>query len=193
MSKNKKKIAFTGGPNCGKSSIIKIVKEKFGDKVAVVPEAATILFAGGYPRTDSSPIHVEQAQKMIYFMIGELEELIEKTTDPEVLLCDRFSLDGFAFWPSGLDGFLQANGNTTLEKEFAKYEHLIYLPVPTDSKCYCNNNTTRTENVEQSLAIDKRIYDVVKDHPNFHKIENPNDYESKAQQVLEIVEKILEG
>ncbi len=187
----KKKIAFTGGPNSGKSSIIKIAKQVFGRKVEIAPEAATILWGGGYPRKDDSPIHVEQAQKIIYHMIGELEELVEKTSDCEIILCDRFSLDGFAFWPSGLDGFLKTNGNSSVKKEFAKYDAVIYLPSPTDEKCYCNNNNTRTEDVKESLAIDKRIYDVCKKHHNFYKIENPNDYKSKTEQVLKILAEIL--
>ena len=186
-----KKLAFTGGPNSGKSSIIKIAQETFGEKVSVAKEAATILFAGGYPRTDDSPEHVEQAQKIIYHMIEKLEELEERTKPAKVMLCDRFTLDGFAFWPSGLEGFLKANGNSTLEKEFDKYYAVIHLLSPSDPKCYCNNNNTRTEDVEGSLAIDKRIYDVVKKHPNFYSIKNPNDYKSKTEQVLEIITEVL--
>ncbi|MBT3392529.1 MAG: ATP-binding protein [Elusimicrobiaceae bacterium] len=188
-----RKIAFTGGPNSGKSSIIKIAKETFGEQVSVAKEAATILFAGGYPRKDDSPAHVEQAQKIIYYMIEQLEELEERTSDAKVMLCDRFTLDGFAFWPSGLEGFLKANGNSSLEKEFAKYFAIVHLPSPSDPKCYCGNNTTRTEDVSESLAIDKRIYDVCKKHPNFYKIENANDYKNKTEQVLEIITDVLKN
>ena len=55
----KKRIALTGGPNGGKTTALSVLKETFGNKIELVPEAATLIFSGGFPRKDGSRAHVE--------------------------------------------------------------------------------------------------------------------------------------
>ena len=61
-----KRIAITGGPNGGKTTALSVLKETFGSKIEVVPEAATMIFSGGFPRKDGSPEHVRTAQRIIF-------------------------------------------------------------------------------------------------------------------------------
>src|SRR5690606_41553642 len=48
-----KKIALTGGPGGGKSTAAELFKREYKDFISLVPEVATLLFKGGYPRFDS--------------------------------------------------------------------------------------------------------------------------------------------
>ncbi|NDI06057.1 MAG: hypothetical protein EBY58_07285 [Rhodobacteraceae bacterium] len=45
------KIVLTGGPGGGKTTAADLFRRELGEKVVVVPEAATMLFSGGFPRT----------------------------------------------------------------------------------------------------------------------------------------------
>src|SRR5688572_33265034 len=45
------RIALTGGPGGGKTTAADLFRRELGEAVVVVPESATILFAGGFPRT----------------------------------------------------------------------------------------------------------------------------------------------
>lgn len=44
------KIVLTGGACAGKNTSINIIKDKYGDKIIVVPEAATSILSGGFYR-----------------------------------------------------------------------------------------------------------------------------------------------
>ncbi|MCB0954305.1 MAG: AAA family ATPase, partial [Microthrixaceae bacterium] len=44
------RIVLTGGPGGGKTTAADLFRREIGDSVVVVPESATTLFAGGFPR-----------------------------------------------------------------------------------------------------------------------------------------------
>ncbi len=45
------RIVLTGGPGGGKTTAADLFRREIGDRVVIVPEAATILFQGGFPRS----------------------------------------------------------------------------------------------------------------------------------------------
>ncbi len=45
-----KRIALTGGPGAGKTAVLELLRKYFCKHVRVLPEAASILFGGGFPR-----------------------------------------------------------------------------------------------------------------------------------------------
>ena len=45
------RLALTGGPGGGKTTAADLFRRELGERVVVVPESATILFAGGFPRS----------------------------------------------------------------------------------------------------------------------------------------------
>ena len=87
MGQTQKRIVFTGGPSGGKTSIIDMVLRRFGKKVVVVPEAATILYAGGFPRKPG-PEPMRHIQRAIYYTVRELEDLTALTSEAPIALCD---------------------------------------------------------------------------------------------------------
>ena len=44
------RIVLTGGPGGGKTTAADLFRREIGNRVVIVPEAATILFQGGFPR-----------------------------------------------------------------------------------------------------------------------------------------------
>ncbi len=42
----KKRIVITGGPGGGKMTALDLFRRELGDRVSVVPEAATMIFSG---------------------------------------------------------------------------------------------------------------------------------------------------
>ena len=45
------RIVLTGGPGGGKTTAADLFRREIGERVVIVPEAATILFQGGFPRS----------------------------------------------------------------------------------------------------------------------------------------------
>ena len=49
----RKRIVLTGGPGAGKTAVLELVRQEFCAHVQILPEAAGIVFGGGFPRTGS--------------------------------------------------------------------------------------------------------------------------------------------
>jgi len=187
--KRKKRIVFTGGPSGGKTSIIEIVKRHFGDKIAVVPEAATILYGGGFPRA-RGPETMRHVQRAIYYVVRELEDITDETGKASIAICDRGTLDGMAYWPETGPGFLESMG-TTREEEFKRYAVVIHLRSLKAERSY-RSSDSRIESHAQALELDKRIENVWKGHPNRFVIEEEPDFLLKINRVMEVLELEME-
>jgi ADP-ribose pyrophosphatase YjhB (NUDIX family) len=61
------KIALTGGPGGGKSTAAELFRREFKDHISLVPEVATLLFKGGFPRVNNESV-VASIQKSIFQM-----------------------------------------------------------------------------------------------------------------------------
>jgi len=92
-----RRFVLTGGPGAGKTAALELVRRTFCPHVVLVPEAAGILFAGGFPR-GGGPEHARAAQRAIYHVQHELE-ILALTHAPALVLCDRGTVDGAAYWP----------------------------------------------------------------------------------------------
>ncbi|WP_424245083.1 putative ATPase [Elusimicrobium posterum] len=185
----KKRIVLTGGPSGGKTTALSIIKESFGAKVEIVKEAATMIYAGGYPRNDSSPRHIVHAQRIIYFATKELEALAEETSKAKLVVCDRGTLDGAVYWPKGCEDFLEKM-NTTKEAEFKRYDAIVHLSPPQDPAIY-QTSLVRTESLEGAMEVDRKILEVWEGHPRRYVIEKDASYLKKAELIKELVADIL--
>ena len=82
------RIALTGAPGGGKTTAAEFFRREIGDRVVIVPEAATILFQGGFPRSQNGEV-VRIAQQTIFQLQQKLEEVQRATYPDRILLCDR--------------------------------------------------------------------------------------------------------
>ncbi len=103
---------------------------------------------------------------------------------PAVILCDRGTVDGFAYWP-GPGDFWRGLG-TTQEAELARYYAVIHLRVPPDG-VYNRNNPLRLESVAEALAIDDLIVHAWNKHPHRIVIEAQDEFLDKAASAIEVI------
>ena len=62
---NRCRIVLTGGRGGGKTTAADLFRREIGERVVIVPEAATLLFSGGFPRA-STPPAIHAVQRAIY-------------------------------------------------------------------------------------------------------------------------------
>lgn len=188
------KIALTGGPSGGKTTLAQALQKEFSSSLIVVPEAASIVFGGGWPRRKSQ-VGVQHQQKAIFFLQRELESLLYHENPDRLMVCDRGSLDGMAYWPgpgTGTD-FLEAV-NTTIEREIRRYDWLIHLDTAPASY-YDVNNPLRNESFEEAWRLNEKIKEAWATHPQRFVIDNHESghFLEKLQRALLVIERIIEG
>ena len=177
---HKRKIVLTGGPGAGKTAVLDLLRHELCEHVAILPEAAGLVFSGGFPRNQKPDVR-RAAQRAIFHVQCELEAAFE-ANGSTVLLCDRGAVDGAAYWP-GPEDFWAAVG-TTRNAALGRYDVVIHLRVPADAH-YGHQNPLRTESGVEARAIDDRIMTAWAGHPKRIVIDSSTDFMDKARRALE--------
>ncbi len=184
------KVVLTGGPSGGKTTLAATIQKEFSDQVLIVPEAASMLFAGGFPRRPGVK-SISHRQKAIYFLQRELEGLCEDEKPNVLLVCDRGSLDGTAYWPDPNSNFLDAI-QSSVEKEIARYDYVIHLDTaPKDF--YDLSNQLRVESYEEASKLNERIKTAWQGHPRRFIIDNSGPFVDKLYRATKVIQQILKG
>ena len=179
------KVVLTGGPGAGKTAILEFMTLAFCRHVVILPEAAGILFRGGFPR-DGKNVRLRAAQRAIFHVQRELEAGTAEE-NAAVVVCDRGTPDGSAYWPG--PGALWEEVGTSLEAEVARYDAVIHLRTPSEGNGYNYRNPLRTETVTEALEIDARIGALWSGHPRYMEVPATDDFLVKARQALELIRK----
>lgn len=157
---------LTGGPGGGKTTAADLFRRELGERVVVVPEAATLVFSGGFPRCPAPP-ELLSAQRAIYHVQRNLEDVQSARFPDRILLCDRGTVDGAAYWPGDPHEFCDALG-TTLDAELARYDGVIFFESAAVGGLQVEGgNPLRTESLEEAAALDARLRSVWILHPRF--------------------------
>ena len=157
-----KLVVLTGGPGGGKTAVLEMARRYFCQHVSIAPEAASIVFGGGFPRTET-PKGLRAAQRAIYHVQKSLEDVALENRQTAVVLCDRGTLDGLAYWPGSRQSFFD-EFDTTLERELSRYSAVVHVEVPALAWGY-EKNRIRRESVSQARQIDQRIARAWRGHP----------------------------
>lgn len=182
-----RRVVLTGGPGAGKSAVLELVKQSFCAHVMVLPESAGIVFGGGFPRR-SDLASMQSAQRAIFYVQRELENAAEGQ-NPAVILCDRGTVDGGAYWTNPPD--LWTSVGTTLPEQLGRYAAVIHLRVPSLAQGYNNSNPLRIESAEQAAKIDNEITGLWRKHPHVHSIPPADTFIQKAERVLEVLTELV--
>lgn len=182
-------VVLTGGPGAGKTAVLEIARRSLGARVAILPEAATILYGGGFWRRNSLPAR-KAAQRAIYHVQTEQERMVVEEREAAFVLCDRGTLDGLAYWPEEEASFWREL-ETSREAEFRKYYAVIHLRTPSAAQGYNYRNPLRIEDAVKAQAIDEHIVGVWAGHPNRHFIESTDDFLLKAHMALGLIRRFL--
>lgn len=185
-TQNQKFIVLTGGPGAGKTAILELARRNFCKNLLIVPEAASIIFSGGFPRREN-PVAKKSAQRVIVKVQQELERLVcEETQKCNYALCDRGTLDGLAYWPGDEESFFNETG-LNKERELSRYHAVIHLQSPNETDGYNLSNPARTESAALATEIDNRILKVWQAHKNHYVIPSSKNFFEKAARALEII------
>lgn len=184
------RIVLTGGPGAGKTTAADLFRREIGEEITLVPESATILFAGGFPRVAESQAQ-RSVQRAIFEVQRSLEDVQMSLFPDRLLLCDRGTVDGAAYWPDGNDGFFEAMGSTH-EAELARYDHVIFFETAAASGLrFQLGNRYRTETEEEAVALDARLRELWSPHPRFHLVPHNPSFLRKITVALSILESIV--
>lgn len=196
MSKQIHTIAITGGPCAGKTTAINYLQRKledFGFTVIVVSEVATELINSGL-----TPKRIQR----IDFQRELLDHMIEKEnrwkrlaasmdTDKVVILCDRGAVEIAAYTSQEeYDEVLRDSGHNVTGIRDGRYDAVIFLnSVAVDAPSFytCENNTARTESLEEARQLNARTLEVWVGHPHLRVIDNSTDLQGKLKRILQAV------
>ena len=181
------RIVLTGGPGAGKTAVLELVRQHFCEHVRVLKEAASIVFGGGFPRARDGPA-AAAAQRAIFYVQRELEAAAEGG-NAAIILCDRGTVDGAAYWPGPND--LWASVGTTLAAEIRRYDAVVHLRTPPLHAGYNHQNPLRVESATEASRVDDRLIDVWSSHPRRFIVEPAPDFLVKASRVLDILRRQL--
>ncbi len=178
-------VALTGGPGAGKTAVLETIRRELCEHVLVLPEAASIVFGGGFPREKALPYR-RAAQRAIFHVQRELERSAIESQRAAVILCDRGTVDGVAYWPEDDDSFWVETG-TTHADELARYAAVIHLRTPPADQGYNRRNPLRIEDAREAAAIDERIARAWAGHPGRVVVPSNHDFLVKVQTAIALV------
>jgi predicted ATPase len=175
---------LTGGPGGGKTTAADLMRREVGEKIVIVPEAATMLFSGGFPRFEE--VHARRsAQTAIYHVQRNLEDVHAAIYHDRILLCDRGTLDSVVYWPDNEDGGFFENLHTSLPRELARYDAVIFFETAAVGNLSIEGgNPTRTESVAQAVALDRRLQEVWGQHENYSFIPHESSFLKKLENAI---------
>ena len=188
------KLVLTGGPSGGNTTLAQAIQKEFISQVIVIPEAASIVYGGGWPRRKTQ-VGVQHQQRAIFYVQRELESLLYGENPGRLLVCDRGSLDGLAYWPGpGPEADFLSSVGTSIEDEVKRYDWVIHLDTAAASH-YDLTNPLRNENYEEAWKLNERVQDAWSTHPQRFIITNHESghFFEKLQRALLVVERIIEG
>lgn len=184
------RIVLTGGPGGGKTTAVDLFRREIGIRAVVVPEAATILFGGGFPRV-ADPGAREATQRAIFSVQRNLEDVQAVLYPDRVQLCDRGTVDGAAYWPDGPDAFFSTQG-TTLAAELARYDAVLFFETAAIGDIAIEGgNRYRVESNAEAVALDGRLRALWVGHPEFHLVRHEASFLRKITTGLAILESIV--
>jgi len=186
------RVVLTGGPGGGKTTAADLYRREIGDEVVVVPEAATLLYLGGFPR--GGEIGVRKAtQRAIYHVQINLEDAQSAHYQSRVLLCDRGTVDGAVYWPGDPLEFFDHLG-TTFDMELSRYDAVIFFETAAVGGISIEGgNPIRIESVEEALILDQKLKKLWSQHPHFIFVPHNASFIKKVNSGLKELAKLVVG
>jgi predicted ATPase len=184
------RIVLTGGPGGGKTTAADLFRREIGERVVIVPEAATLLFSGGFPRSDE--VHARKsAQSAIYHVQKHLENVQAALYPERILLCDRGTIDGAAYWPEDSSGFFESVGSSE-DRELARYDVVLFFETAAVGNISIEGgNPTRIESNARALELDRSLRALWSKHPRFILVPHQPSFVKKVMLGLALLERAV--
>jgi predicted ATPase len=187
-----KRIVITGGPGAGKTIITQRIAADHGDRYVAVPEAATLIYTALNTRWDKLDLAGKHdAQRRMYFLQLEQEQRLAAAHPNQILLLDRGTVDGAAYWPEGSDDFWR-NVGSTHQQELARYDAVIMLETCAALGIYDHDasNPCRFEDPAAAIAAGEKLLALWSKHPHLHHVEACAQMEDKTRDVIRLLDQL---
>lgn len=192
MKKNNLKIVITGGPGGGKTTALDLFSREFNSQSKVVPEAATLLFKNGINREVSTE-RIKIVQQAIFNLQITMENIFETLNQNVLLVCDRGTLDGLAYWPGAEEDFFKSI-NSTFDDELSRYDGVIFFETAAKkTHHFSSNNPYRIEGIERAIELDDKLKKVWSSHPQFTLISSTESFVDKITHGVNAIKKVIEN
>lgn len=203
MSYNEKlkRIAVTGPPCTGKSTIIETFRKEFSDTIQCVPEIATMLITQLQITPDtkeSSIVNTKEFGHTLYYVQQSLEKLSEeiaKKTGKRALLLDKSCLDvavHFLRIGETLKEY-EMYFSTTISDDYRKSDLVLFLGLPRKD-IYENirsNNAARRESYEEAKCAEEVYLKIWQNHPCLVYIPNKSSWEESLDKARKTIRDFL--
>jgi predicted ATPase len=186
-----RRVAISGGPGGGKSTVAAALARELAARVVVVPEVATHLLGGFFPGI-SGPDDRRAVQRAIYHVQVNLEAVHRaRYADDTVLVFDRGVIDGAAYWPDGTEAFFESVcGDPTAARE--RYDAVLFLESAAQGGLAIDSgNAARTEQRLEAARLDRLLYDLWSPHPRFRFVAHTQTFEAKVESALEALRELI--
>src|SRR6266550_3568365 len=188
-----KRIVLTGGPGAGKTRISSTVAAADPQRYVRVPEAATQIYDLLQTRWDRLDLPGRRdVQRRIYHLQREQEDALATAHPDKILLLDRGTIDGAAYWPEGPDDYWRDLG-TTAADELKRYDAVIWLQTSATLGLYDHDasNPCRFEHPEAAIASGNLLNMLWKNHPRVLHVDAFPDLNAKIDAVTSVLEEIV--
>lgn len=197
-----KRIVLTGGPCAGKTTALARIIQYFTDRgyaVYAQPEAATLFNQAGVNfLTDDKRLFFEYEKQLLSFQLHTedcFRKIAEKEGKPAIIIYDRGVMDIAAYMSKDMwEALLDEMGLNEVEVRDKRYDAVLHLcsAAKGAAEFYtCENNSSRTENIEQAVILDDKIIKAWTGHPHLRVIPNNSTFENKLNAVISEISSVL--
>lgn len=186
------KIALTGGPCSGKTSVVeRLAAEFYSDDrdVFICPESAYEVIANGGSREDYLSFETLVAKKQLQNEAEILKKAEESGKDEVVIFYDRALTDCFSYVED--KDKLAENIGINIIDSWARYDALIVLQTAPESEYV--SAYARIEDYQTALDFEQKLLDVAVGHSHLRYVKNQKGFEEKYQSVKAEINSILSG
>ncbi len=169
-----------------------MLAERYPQRFIVVPEAATQVYAALNTRWDRLDLEGRyDAQRRIYRLQIEQEDRIAREHPNHLLLLDRGTVDGAAYWPDGAEAYWR-DLRTTVDRELSRYDAIIWLETAAALGEHFydgdSSNTCRFEDAEGAIESGKLLQKLWGGHANLKHVGAFTTLEDKIAAVRELLD-----
>jgi hypothetical protein len=133
-------------------------------------------------------------QRRIYRLQRSQEDRIAAEFPEKILILDRGTIDGAAYWPEG-PGAYWTDLKTSHPAELSRYDAVVWMQTAAALGIYDGDesNSCRFEDPQSAIDSGVLLAKLWGDHPRLHRVDAYPELNQKLNSVVEVVTRIRTG